>query len=62
MLETERDIDEQLTPEAWATIGKNMHATSDSVRKKMNKFNLETCLCSFIVVNGSSVGGKGIRQ
>lgn len=30
VLETERDIDEQLTPEAWATIGKNMHATSDS--------------------------------
>ncbi|XP_067104749.1 E3 ubiquitin-protein ligase Arkadia isoform X2 [Osmerus mordax] len=26
----ERDIDEQLTPEAWASIGKNMHATSDS--------------------------------
>ncbi|XP_010878805.2 E3 ubiquitin-protein ligase Arkadia isoform X3 [Esox lucius] len=30
VLETERDIDQQLTPEAWATIGKNMHATSAS--------------------------------
>ncbi|XP_071759759.2 E3 ubiquitin-protein ligase Arkadia isoform X1 [Centroberyx gerrardi] len=26
----ERDIDEQLTPEAWASIGKNMHATPES--------------------------------
>ncbi|XP_011608593.2 E3 ubiquitin-protein ligase Arkadia isoform X1 [Takifugu rubripes] len=26
----ERDIDPQLTPEAWASIGKNMHATPES--------------------------------
>ncbi|XP_054625835.1 E3 ubiquitin-protein ligase Arkadia isoform X5 [Dunckerocampus dactyliophorus] len=26
----ERDIDQQLTPEAWASIGKNMHATPES--------------------------------
>uniref|UniRef100_A0A1A8D0Z2 RING-type E3 ubiquitin transferase n=1 Tax=Nothobranchius kadleci TaxID=1051664 RepID=A0A1A8D0Z2_NOTKA len=26
----ERDIDQQLTPEAWAPIGKNMHATPES--------------------------------
>ncbi|KAM9825609.1 E3 ubiquitin-protein ligase Arkadia isoform X4 [Syngnathus typhle] len=26
----ERDIDQQLTPEAWASIGKNMHASPES--------------------------------
>uniref|UniRef100_A0AAQ4RA32 RING-type E3 ubiquitin transferase n=1 Tax=Gasterosteus aculeatus aculeatus TaxID=481459 RepID=A0AAQ4RA32_GASAC len=26
----ERDIDQELTPEAWASIGKNMHATPES--------------------------------
>lgn len=41
----ERDIDPQLTPEAWASIGKNMHATPESVRNNQ-QVNLETCLCS----------------
>uniref|UniRef100_A0A8C6MAA6 Ring finger protein 111 n=1 Tax=Nothobranchius furzeri TaxID=105023 RepID=A0A8C6MAA6_NOTFU len=58
----ERDIDQQLTPEAWAPIGKNMHATPESVRKKPKQINLDTCLCSCTLDVSVISGGWEIRR
>lgn len=54
----ERDIDPQLTPEAWASIGKNMHASPESVRNnETNQFgimSLLTCTVAASVVSGGN--------
>uniref|UniRef100_A0A8C5I1N2 RING-type domain-containing protein n=1 Tax=Gouania willdenowi TaxID=441366 RepID=A0A8C5I1N2_GOUWI len=58
----ERDIEPQLTPEAWASIGKNMHATTESVRKKQtSRFGKMSLLTCSVDVN-FSLGGQGIRR
>lgn len=57
----ERDIDPQLTPEAWASIGKNMHASPESVRNndQTNQFGIMSLLTCTVAASVASGGGEG---
>lgn len=59
----ERDIDPQLTPEAWASIGKNMHASPESVRNnETNQFGIMSLLTCTVAASVVSGGNSALRM